>query len=56
MRLIDADAWINKLNKIVQDEDAPGDIKDYAMHMISKINAEPTAYNVDKAVEQLIKG
>lgn len=48
MRLIDADYWIEKLNKIVADEDSPGEMKDYALFMISEIKAEPTACEANK--------
>ena len=52
-RLIDADEWIKKLNAIIADEEAPGNVKDYAMFLISEISAEPTAYDVEKVVAEL---
>lgn len=51
MRLIDADKWSSELEGIVQDENADGNYKDYAMHLISEINSQPTAYDVDKVLE-----
>ena len=39
-RLIDADAWIDKLRNIINDEAAPGEYKDYCMHLISEIEGE----------------
>ena len=39
-RMIDADAWIDKLRNIIDDEAAPGEYKDYCMHLINEIEAE----------------
>lgn len=39
-RMIDADAWINKYRNIIADNNAPGEYKDYCMHMISEIESE----------------
>lgn len=40
MRKIDADAWIDKLNKIINDPEAPGELIDHCYHMINEIEAE----------------
>ena len=53
MRLIDADKWINKLETQMNDKDCPSEIKDYNQLMINEIGSEPTAYDVDKVIEQL---
>lgn len=53
MRLIDADKWSSELEAIIQDENADGNYKDYAMHLISEIDSQPTAYDADKVVEKL---
>lgn len=47
MRLIDADKWTSELLAIINDESADGNYKDYAMHLISEISTQPTAYDVD---------
>ena len=39
-RFIDADAWIDKLWNITQDQDAPGEYVDYCLHLISEIDSE----------------
>lgn len=39
-RLIDVDTWIDKLAKIISDPEAPGEYKDYCMHLVSEIEAE----------------
>lgn len=47
-RMIDADAWINKYRKIIADEAAPGEYKDYCMHMIHEIESEYDAQEDEK--------
>ena len=42
-RLIDADVWINKLQNIVKDENAPSEYVDYCLHLIGEIESEVTA-------------
>lgn len=39
-RMLDADAWIDKLQNIAHDASAPGQYADYCMHLISEIEAE----------------
>lgn len=39
-RNIDIDVWIDKLSKIVSDPEAPGEYKDYCLHLIGEIEAE----------------
>ncbi len=38
MRLVDADKWIKRLNRIVQDENSSKSEKDYAIFLISEIS------------------
>ncbi len=52
MKLIDADKWISELLVIVKDESADGNYKDYAMHLISEISAQPTVYDVDAPMQE----
>lgn len=47
-RMIDADAWINKYRNIIADNNAPGEYKDYCMHMISEIESECSAQEGEK--------
>lgn len=53
MRLIDADKWASELRAIINAENADGNYKDYAMHLISELDIQPTAFDVEKVVEQL---
>ena len=53
MRLIDADKWINKLETQMNDKDCPSEIKDYNQLMINEIGSEPTAYDVDKVIDEV---
>ena len=50
-RLIDVDIWIDKLAKIVSDPEAPGEYKDYCMHLISEIETEFRAQEVQAMQE-----
>ena len=50
-RMIDVDTWIDKLAKIVSDPEAPGEYKDYCMHLISEIEAEFRAQEVQAMQE-----
>ena len=40
MRKIDADAWIDKYHKIINDPETPGEYIDHCYQMISEIEAE----------------
>ena len=42
MRTIDADAWVQELERHIQDEECPGELKDYCMHLIGEIGTRPT--------------
>lgn len=53
-RLIDADKWIEKLTKVINDDEAPGELKDYNLMLINEISAEPTAYISQKEMTRLI--
>ena len=53
MRLIDADAWTDKMKRMIADDDCPGEIKDYCQMFINEINAEPTAYDVADIISDL---
>ena len=46
-RMIDADEWIRKLKKIIEDADAPGEQIDYCYNLINEIEAEVSAQNID---------
>lgn len=39
-KIIDVDIWIKKLNKIINDPEAPGEIIDYYLNLINEIEAE----------------
>lgn len=52
-RLIDADKWIEKLTKVINDDEAPGELKDYNLMLINEISAEPTAYDPEKVIKEL---
>lgn len=39
-RMIDVDIWIDKLSKIISDFDTTSEYVDYCMHLVSEIEAE----------------
>lgn len=57
MRLIDADLLMRKCEKWLKpkapDEDEMVSLADIAVSMLMEIEEQPTAYDVDKVVEQL---
>lgn len=50
-RMIDVDTWIDKLSKIISDPEAPGEYKDYCIHLVSEIEAEFRAQEVQAMQE-----
>ncbi len=53
MRLIDADEWINFLKKQIEDENSPGELKDFNYMIIGNIESQPTAYDLENMIKQL---
>jgi len=51
-RFIDANAWIDKLRNIAQDETAPGEYVDYCMQLINEIESEVWAQELKQELEQ----
>lgn len=50
-RMIDVDTWIDKLAKIISDPEAPGEYKDYCMHLVDEIETEFRAQEVQAIKE-----
>ena len=38
--MIDADIWIDKLQNIINDEEAPSEYKDYCLNLVNEIETE----------------
>lgn len=59
MRLIDADELINRINEEIQNAINRGDIVDYLeddrANVVAWLFTEPTAYDVNKVIEQICK-
>lgn len=53
VRMIDAEAWIEELNQVINDPNEIAPAKQMAVGLIAMISERPTACDLDKIVDQI---